>query len=320
MPDAKPYDDDACCLQVCKRRLYVRGSQPMEQWGRVGRRCRKRESCPEELGRQATVAPATLQPTIAAFSADCGTQHYLHTVTVKLLPLQPHIHRNQTSHTPGFPHIELDVLITLALSTQTGNALLLAAPEAAIGWLTGLLRNTPPELAPAWGNGTLVGVAPLNTTHPQSPLPAADFVALRSAASSGTPPQLVDQWQQLQQQQLEHAAAEVAAWLLPSHALASVAANNSAVLVGGVQHQDAAVPLYDVALPYRDALALYSDSVVAVPLGAGPLLMFVRTDVVGAQVGWCWGRVWVLWGRWVELWGSGVSHGCWAAWESGPAS
>lgn len=119
-----------------------------------------------------------------------------------------------------------------------------------------------------------------------------DFVALRAVSSNSAPPQLADQavlqdqWQR--QQHLAHganAAPEVAAWLLPSHALAGVAVNSSAVLVGGVQHQDAAVPLYDVELPYRDALALYRDSVVAVPLGAGPLLMFVRTDVVGAQVG-----------------------------------
>ncbi|KAG2450151.1 hypothetical protein HYH02_000253 [Chlamydomonas schloesseri] len=72
------------------------------------------------------------------------------------------------------------------------------------------------------------------------------------------------------------------AWLVPSHELAQLAASGAAADVGRLLQADRGSGWWGVAPQFREALALYGGTVAAVPLGAGPLLMFVRSDVLAA--------------------------------------
>ena len=94
-------------------------------------------------------------------------------------------------------------------------------------------------------------------------------VALETPPAASTPPPATD-----------GDAAD--AWLVPAHELSELMARGVAADVGRLLQADRSSGWWDVAPQYREALALYGGTVAAVPLGAGPLLMFVRSDVLAA--------------------------------------
>ncbi|KAG2442677.1 hypothetical protein HXX76_002760 [Chlamydomonas incerta] len=133
-------------------------------------------------------------------------------------------------------------------------------------------------VAVAGGNGTtaLAAVAPAPPAAADAPAQRVSSTAVVAGAS------------------LARAAAVAAAvaavddgntadaWLVPAHELAGLAASGAAADVGRLLRADRASGWWDVAPQFREAMALYGGAVAAVPLGAGPLIMFVRSDVLAA--------------------------------------
>ncbi|KAG2500014.1 hypothetical protein HYH03_002296 [Edaphochlamys debaryana] len=73
------------------------------------------------------------------------------------------------------------------------------------------------------------------------------------------------------------------AWLVPSYRLSDLAAGSGeAADVSHLVYADRGLAWWDVPHSMRDALAIISTRAVAVPIGAGPLLLWYRGDVLGA--------------------------------------
>ncbi|KXZ56879.1 hypothetical protein GPECTOR_1g793 [Gonium pectorale] len=148
------------------------------------------------------------------------------------------------------------VLVELARraggTNDTGSApLRVQAPATYHPWLQGHLRRLPTELAPAFATGIIV-------------VPAAD------------PPEQLVAADQLQHPQ----PADLV--LLPPDGLADLVHRGAAADLGWLAEADRELAWWDVLQPYRDSLALYDSTHRALPVGAGPVLLFARVDVLTA--------------------------------------
>ncbi|KAG2500013.1 hypothetical protein HYH03_002295 [Edaphochlamys debaryana] len=132
--------------------------------------------------------------------------------------------------------------LAAAETDQAPQVLRLGVPRAYAPWVGRALQQLPASLQ-----------GPLNGTEVQSvPDPGSDPTASADA------------------------------WLVPSYRLADLVAGGSAADVSRLVYADRGLAWWDMAPQLRDALAVVDNRVVAMPIGAGPLLLWYRGDVLGA--------------------------------------